>query len=99
MPSTEEVELYLQAKRDVIQCADYPATGSLERARKFTTALRRLIMILPRRGQLGGSGGEGLEFDLATLSKQLEEATAWISRYNQAQRGGTHYLGFDSYRD
>lgn len=98
MPSHEEVEYLLQARRDVVLNADYATDASLPKARKFEAAIKRLILLLPRRGQGGGQGGESVEFDTATLQKMSEEVQRWIANHQSARCGGTHLLGFDNYR-
>lgn len=100
MPTTEDVTLYVQAKRDAVLYADYSSIGSIDRARKYLTALRRLLVILPRRGQLGGASGENMEFDLNQLKALADEVQNWITQYNASRSSsGVTYQGFDYYRD
>lgn len=97
MATIELYESLLQAKRDADLNADYASVGSLSKARKFSESITRLILMLPRKGNLGGTGGEAVEFDLAMLEKLQAKADKWIQCYQSAQNAVT-YQGFEYYR-
>jgi hypothetical protein len=58
--------------------ADFLESASVEKARAFATACRRLLMFTPSRSRAGGANGNEMWIDIASVKAQLDEVVKWL---------------------
>lgn len=95
MPSTSDVTNLQAAKSAYYANADYRVDGSSSKAFAFAAACRRLIGLLPKSGQHGGTGGEAYSFDLMTLQKEAKTAEDWAAKSAATSVAGNQISGTD----
>lgn len=83
MSTLSHEQQYLDAKSAYHDNADYDETGSLEKARKFRTACRRLLGILPAMATMPG-GQEQVRYELKLFADEAKRAADWISKKSLA---------------
>ena len=86
-----------EANDEAWRYADWKATGDLARAKLYSTAVRRLILLKPRSFQAGGAGGEALVNDLQVHMDLLKEAEKAISNANMIASQQS-FVDFTCYR-
>lgn len=82
-----------QAALDSVTYADYAEVNSVDRALKYVTALRKLIVGLPKTASYGGGQGEMVIQDQQARALELKRAEDFITRKRLA---ATQSMYFDT---
>lgn len=85
MSTSELILILTNVMLEAAEYADWRELRSVERARKFATAVNRMVALMPKAVQLGGNAGESFVNDLQAKLKLLDKAEAFISQYEAAQ--------------
>lgn len=84
--------------RAYLENADYDEVGSIEKAKKFVTAVRRMMSF----AQSSANQSSSLSFDLATLQRERQQAEAYIAVNDDSiggsVNGGMNCFGFEGYQ-
>lgn len=77
--TSDALERLEQANAEYHEYADWFETNSVERAKKFITAIKRLIN-RAEQFTLAGTGGESARFNLVALRDEAREAMAFVGK-------------------
>ena len=83
------LETYLA---EAVENIDYDVRGDRDKAERFVTALRRVIMLRPVSVQIDGS-----PVSFGSLNRMLEQAEAWLAA--AALKGSSPSNGATTYYD
>lgn len=76
MPTTSRVTAYQTALDNAVTYADYREVADADRARKFITAVERLLMLVPDSSE---RTGQSLRFDKRVWQDRLLAAQAYVA--------------------
>lgn len=81
--------------------ADYEelsGAAAIARARKFITAVKRLVLLLPEVSSRGAPEGEMVRMNIEALQKEADNARKLITRLHAAS-SSTQFVDLTYYRD
>lgn len=84
MATPSDLAFHDQLQQKVIDNLDYRSSASTTKAVLLLEAIDGLLLTRPMEARNGGSSGESIRFDQATLLEMKRDIEKWLSRRNIA---------------
>lgn len=84
MQTADSLTAYDDAVRNYLASLDYRATSSTTKAETLIAAIDALLLLRPQRAQFGGTAGEQLQFESASLLAVRTATEKWLRSYRVA---------------
>ena len=78
--------------------ASYEEEGSVEKAKKFITACRCLILKTPAKMAQGGSNATDIEMEVRLYSEQIDDARKFLAANSSCASAGITLLDATNFR-
>ncbi len=88
MPTIADIQRYQTALNDAHTYADWAETGDVARAKKFITAVERLILLVPDQSE---RSSQSIRFDKKMWLERLNRASQFVTAKANAAGGGIAY--------